>query len=225
MTYSSVVTAGPTTPPTRLDRRKAQTRAALIGAAQSLMAEGRTNVPVQEITEVADLGTGSFYNHFESKEQLFAAATMDALEKQADYLALVTEVYDDPAVVFAQSFRLLGRAHRLAPQLSKVILSNGLDMVTSEVGMGAHARRDVEAAVEAGRFKVVDLDAAMVVVTGSALALGRLLHDQPDLDDAALTDQVAEDVLRVLGLTPRQAQKICALPLPEIDLDAATRPA
>ena len=60
--------------PNRLDRRKARTRAALIRAAQMLIAEGRTNVPILEITQAADVGMGSFYNHFETKEELFEAA-------------------------------------------------------------------------------------------------------------------------------------------------------
>jgi hypothetical protein len=47
---------------TRLDRRKARTRQALIEAAQALLAEGRSNAPVSVITEAADLGIGSFYN-------------------------------------------------------------------------------------------------------------------------------------------------------------------
>jgi AcrR family transcriptional regulator len=32
-------------------------------------------VSIQEITEAADIGFGSFYNHFESKEQLFRTAS------------------------------------------------------------------------------------------------------------------------------------------------------
>ena len=46
----------PTRPANRLDRRKARTRAALIRAAQTLIAEGRTNVPILEITQAADVG-------------------------------------------------------------------------------------------------------------------------------------------------------------------------
>ena len=62
--------AGGTPAAGRLDRRKARTRAALVEAAQVLLAEGRTNVAVTTITEAADLGTGSFYNHFASKDAL-----------------------------------------------------------------------------------------------------------------------------------------------------------
>ena len=31
-------------------------------------------MPILEITQAADVGMGSFYNHFETKEQLFDAA-------------------------------------------------------------------------------------------------------------------------------------------------------
>jgi len=59
----------------RLDRRKARTHQALIDAAVRLIAEGRgERASIQEITEEADIGFGSFYNHFESKGQLFQAA-------------------------------------------------------------------------------------------------------------------------------------------------------
>ncbi len=48
----------------RIERRKAQTRAALISAAQGFIAAGNLNVPIGEITQAADVGLGSFYNHF-----------------------------------------------------------------------------------------------------------------------------------------------------------------
>ena len=54
------MSSAPTQQVNRLDRRKARTRAALIAAAQKLIAEGRTNVPVLEITQAADVGMGSF---------------------------------------------------------------------------------------------------------------------------------------------------------------------
>ncbi len=66
----------------RLDRRKARTRQALIDAAVRLIAEGRGDrASIAEITEEADIGFGSFYNHFDSKEQLFATASEEVLER------------------------------------------------------------------------------------------------------------------------------------------------
>ena len=67
-----------------------RTRAALIGAAQSFMAAGKLNVPVLEITQAADVGMGSFYNHFDSKEQLFQAAINEVLDAHGALLDRLT---------------------------------------------------------------------------------------------------------------------------------------
>jgi AcrR family transcriptional regulator len=207
--------------PSRLERRKARTRAALIQAAQALIAEGRTAVPILEITQAADVGMGSFYNHFETKEQLFQAAVEAALDAHGAMLDELTTDLDDPAQVFAQSFRLTGRLHRRHPELSKVLLHYGLELADSETGLAPRARRDIEAAVRAGRFTVRDTELAMLTVAGAALGLGRLLHSRPDRDDAAATDQVAEDLLRMLGLTAAEAREVCSRPLPALDGTAA----
>ncbi|WP_410608210.1 TetR/AcrR family transcriptional regulator [Amycolatopsis sp. lyj-109] len=206
--------------PSRLERRKARTRAALVRAAQALIADGKTAVPILEITQAADVGMGSFYNHFETKEQLYQAAVEDALDVHGALLDELTTGLDDPAQVFAQSFRLTGRLHRRHPELSKVLLHHGLELATSESGLAPRARRDIEAAVRAGRFTVADTELAMVTVAGTALGLGHLLHCQPERDDAATTDQVTEDLLRMLGLTAAEAHEICSRPLPALDSTA-----
>lgn len=206
-------------PGNRLDRRKARTRAALIRAAQKLIAEGRTNVPVLEITQAADVGMGSFYNHFETKEQLFEAAIEAVMDGYGQLLDNLTADIEDPAEVFACSFRLTGRLYRREPELSKVLLNNVLRLLSADDGLAPRARRDIAAAVEAGRFDAADLDVAVTMTAGTLLALGQLLHDQPDRDVEETTDRVTEDLLRVLGVPRRQAHRICRLPLPEIDTD------
>ncbi|VVJ17605.1 Transcriptional regulator [Amycolatopsis camponoti] len=206
--------------PSRLERRKARTRAALVQAAQTLIADGKTTVSVLEITQAADVGLGSFYNHFETKEQLYRAAVEDALDAHGALLDELTAGLDDPAQVFAQSFRLTGRLHRKNPELSKVLLHYGLDLATSESGLAPRARRDIEAAARAGRFTVDDAELAMVTVAGAALCLGRLLHRQPERDDAEAADRVTEDLLRMLGLPAVEAHEICSRPLPGLDTAA-----
>ncbi|WP_431969907.1 TetR/AcrR family transcriptional regulator [Nocardia sp. bgisy134] len=200
--------------PNRLERRKARTRAALVSAAQALLAEGKLNVPILEITQAADVGMGSFYNHFHSREELYQAAIEEALDQHGALLDVLCEDMDDPAQVFAQSFRLTGRLHRLNPTLSKVLLNDGLNLARSSRGLAPRARRDIEAAVRAGRFHVGDPELAMTIVTGAALCLGQLLHDRPERDDAEAADQVTEDLLRMFGLPADEAREICARPLP-----------
>lgn len=204
--------------PNRMDRRKARTRAALVRAAQTCIAEGRTAVPILEITQLADVGMGSFYNHFETKEQLFQAAVEDALETFGDALDTLTADLDDPAEAFAQSFRLTGRLHRRQPELSKVLLHNGLALTGSDQGLARRARRDIETAVHADRFTAVrDVDLALTVAAGTALSLGQLLHDHPDRDDAESADLITEDLLRMFGVPANEAHDISRRPLPNPD--------
>lgn len=115
----------------RLDRRKARTRAALVRAAQSFLAAGNPSVPIAEITQAADVGLGSFYNHFESKEELFRAAVDDALG-----------------------------LFRAQPELSRVLLNSGPAVLGSDTGLVSRARRDIQAAARAGRFTIRDPDLA-----------------------------------------------------------------
>jgi AcrR family transcriptional regulator len=201
----------------RLVRRKARTRAALIRAAQTLIAEGRTDVPILEITQEADVGLGSFYNHFETKEQLFDAAVEAVMDAYGQLLDKLTADIADPAEVFAASFRLTGRLHRREPELSRVLLNNVLRLLSASDGLAPRARRDIQAGVAAGCFDVTDLDVAVAMAASALIALGQLLHDQPGRDVDETTDHVAEDLLRILGMSRRQAHRICSLPLPETE--------
>jgi AcrR family transcriptional regulator len=204
----------------RLQRRKQRTRAALIKAAQAFIAAGKVNVPVLEITQAADVGMGSFYNHFESKEQLFADAVAEVLDAHGALLDHLTAAIDDPAETFACSFRLTGRLFRRRPQESQILLANGIALLSSDLGLAPRALRDIEAGVRAGRFTVDDPELALATAGGALFGLGNLLRNQPERDDAAAADAVTEDVLRLFGLPADQARAICQRPLPDLeDLD------
>jgi len=200
----------------RLERRKMRTRSALIGAAQTFIAAGKLTVPVLEITQAADVGMGSFYNHFDTKEQLFQAAVDEALDAHGALLDELTESLEDPAETFAQSFRLTGRLFRRQPEMSRVLLNNGLALISSDRGLAPRALRDIEAANRAGRFTVGDPELAVAVAAGTLMGLGQLLHDRPDRDDEAATDQVTEDLLCRFGLPAGEAHDICTRPLPAL---------
>ncbi|MFF5033103.1 TetR/AcrR family transcriptional regulator [Nocardia salmonicida] len=205
----------------RLERRKALTRSALIAAGQRFIAEGRLNAPILEITQAADVGMGSFYNHFDSKEELFVAAVDSALESLGDYLDSLTTDLADPAEIFAQSFRIVGRLFRLQPDLSRVLINSGASLIESEHGLAPRAARDIAAATQAGRFVVDDTDLAMALVTGSLLGLGRLLLQQPDRDCAVTVDEMTVGILVALGLSRNDAQELCSRPVP-LDAETAT---
>jgi AcrR family transcriptional regulator len=201
----------------RLERRKQRTRSALIAAAQTFIAAGKLNVPVLEITQAADVGMGSFYNHFDSKEELFDAALTEVLDVHGALLDSLTPALDDPAEEFARSFRLTGRLFRRRPQESRVLLASGLTLLSSDKGVAPRAKRDIIAGTAAGRFHVEDPALALAVVGGALLGLGQLLNDEPDRDDAHAADTVTEHVLRLLGMPADEARRICQLPLPDFE--------
>ena len=202
----------------RLERRKQRTRAALIRAAQMLIAEGRLNVPVLEITQAADVGMGSFYNHFDSKEQLFEAAVADVLDRHGAVLDHLTSGLEDPAAVFACSFRLSGRFFRERPQESRILLTNWGALLSSDKGLAPRALRDIKSAVAAGRFTVDDPDLALAVAGGALMGLGHLLQSQPQRDAGTTSDAATESVLRLFGMSADDAREVCAMPLPDIEL-------
>ena len=206
----------------RLERRKMRTRAALVRAAQTFIAAGKFNVPVLEITQVADVGMGSFYNHFDSKEELFQAAVNEVLDELGAILDKLTAEGDDPAEIFARSFRLTGRVFRQRPNMSRVLLNTGVELISTDRGLAPRALRDIDAATRAGRFSVDDPVLALAVAGGALMGLGQLLHDQPERDDAEAADRVTRDVLIMFGLPADEAAKICRRPLP--DLDELTEP-
>ena len=212
----------------RIEHRKARTKAALVKAAQGFLASGNTNAPVLEITQAADVSNGSFYNYFESKEELWQAAIDAALESIGDYLDSLTVDLDDPVEKFTQSFRLSGRLFRLEPQLSLVLLNSEAAAFAAARGLAPRSRRDIEQAFAQGRFDVDDADLALAIVAGSLLSMGRLLLAQPERDEATTVDDTTERVLRALGVSASEARGLCSTDLPEIygiDVRATVVPA
>ncbi|QEN15282.1 TetR/AcrR family transcriptional regulator [Mycolicibacterium sp. ELW1] len=201
----------------RLERRKMQTRAALVRAAQSFIAAGKLNAPVLEITQAADVGMGSFYNHFDSKEQLFEAAVNDILDALGALLDKLAVDGEDPALTFARSFRIVGRLFRQRPDTSRVLLNTGLTLMYSDRGLGPRALRDITVAAAAGRFTVADPELALSMAAGALMGLGHLLRAQPERDGAEASDRATRGVLVMLGLPAEEADELCRQPLPDLD--------
>jgi AcrR family transcriptional regulator len=199
-----------------LDRRKARTRQALIDAAVRLIAEGRgERASIQEITEVADIGFGSFYNHFESKEQLFETASTEVLERWGRMIDRASAGITDPAEVFSISLRLSARLGWTHPEVARFITGAGLDLLDAPVGLAPRALRDIEAGQATGQFTVADAEVALSAVAGGLIGLLRLHQEHPERLEETAVDELAEACLRLLGLPPTKARRLAGLPLPD----------
>jgi AcrR family transcriptional regulator len=200
----------------RLERRKAQTRRKLLDAARSMLAGDTVQqASIQDITEAADVGFGSFYNHFTSKAELFEAAVADALEETGQLLDELSSAMVDPAAAFAQSVRLAARLGRTRPEIARVLVRHGMSFIDSADGLAPRALRDITAGVEAGRFQVENPRLALAVTGGSLLATLHLTLTNPDLDSNTTCDQLAEQLLRMLGIPGDEAHDLATTPLPD----------
>ena len=203
-------------PANRLDRRKARTRQALVDAAARLIAEGRgERASIQEITDAADIGFGSFYNHFVSKEELFQTASEEVLERWAQMIDAACAGLDDPAEVFAISLRISGRLAWTHPEIAAFITGAGLDLLDAPRGLAPRALRDIRAGQAAGRFTIPDAEIALSAVAGGLLGLLRLHARNPERVTETSVDELTEACLRFLGLPAAQARRLARLRLPD----------
>jgi AcrR family transcriptional regulator len=206
-------------PLTRVERRKAQTRHKLIAAARAMLADDTAaQASIQEITETADVGFGSFYNHFSSKAELFEAAVADVLDELGALLDGLGVEGDDPALTFARSVRLFLRLCRSRPEMAAVLIRHGMQYMESPRGLAPRALRDIQAGMAAGRFQSADPRLARAAVAGSLLATLQLALSDPGLVDDAALDQVAEQTLRMLGAPYADAHTLAHAPLPAAQL-------
>ena len=200
----------------RLDRRKAVTRQALIDAAVRLIAEGRGDrASIAEITEEADIGFGSFYNHFDSKEQLFQTASEEVLERWGQLIDRASDSLTDPAELFAVGARVSGRLGWTHPDIAGFLTGVGLDVLDLPSGLAPRALRDIRAGQASGRFTVPDAEIALSAMAGGLLGLLRMCQRHPERVTEATVDQLAEAELRLLGVPSGEAARLVALPLPD----------
>src|SRR5579872_3848088 len=119
----------------RQARRRLQTRARLMREAAALFArQGVDNTRINEITDEADVGFGSFYNHFKSKEEIVEAVLTETLAAQGAAVADLTAGLEDPAEVVAVAHRHFVELARTDPDWAWLLIR--LD-VAQKLALGA----------------------------------------------------------------------------------------
>jgi AcrR family transcriptional regulator len=196
--------------PTRTDRRRERTRARLTEATRALITEkGVSGLRINEITERADVALGSFYNHFESKEDIVDAVVTESLRELAE--ALATGAVDDPAELVSVAIRrFVGLAYDDPAFARLVVHLNHADALFATAVQPA-ARRAVDLGVDSGRFEVTDIEVAVTSILGGSLALMRSIVDGRLGKGAEVA--FAEISLRALGVPTADATEIVRRPI------------
>ncbi|MGW3115851.1 TetR/AcrR family transcriptional regulator [Streptomyces sp. NPDC001107] len=204
-------------PSNRFERRRAETRGALVRAARQILAEsGDTSASIQAIAERADVGFGSFYNHFDSKAELFETAVIDAFEEFGQAFDERLTGIDDPAELLAAGFRLSARMADSHPELMQVLRRRGLGHIHTGNGLARRALRDLQVGIASGRFTTtLDPVVALTALGGTLLSLVELRFARPEVDGDEAAVNLAEMVLRMLGLPADDAHEVARRPLPD----------
>lgn len=218
-------------------RRKRETRARLLDAALRLMAEkGMEGVAINEITEAADVGFGSFYNHFESKEAIYATLVDNVFEEFADMLDRLASGIADPAEVIAVSVRHTVLRARRDPVWGRFLIREGFSAQMISRGLGQRLLRDIGNGIAAKRFVVADPFIGFLAVGGTVLSAiaAELNFVAPGAPAAGVLEEygfsgehfperTAAMLLQTLGLKRAEAEKVAARRLPVVEEAAEER--
>lgn len=202
-------------PEGRVARRQRRNREALIDAARAIMTDkGVDAATMLEIAQLADVGAGTVYNYFKSKDDLAIAVLETLMHELALKIQAVTDTFDDPAQVYAYGVRtvldtaitnihwaqMLNRAEVIADALFRV--------------MGPFAIRDLRLASQAGRFEVSNADLVWRLTSHALIGAGLAITSGQMPASAA--DQVIVRLLCMTGIGSNAAVELAARPRPAL---------
>jgi AcrR family transcriptional regulator len=209
--------SGPETaaPLGRVARRRRKNLEALIRAGREVMGEkGIDAATMAEIAERADIGAGTVYTFFKSKDELAIAVLESLMTDLGNRIEQVTDTFEDPAQVYAFGVRTL--IDTCIGDLRWRQLLNRSEVMAGAMfrQMGPFATRDLKNASHAGRFRIGDADLvwrmANHAIMGIALAI-----TSGEMEES----MVQECVIRILcmnGITLDEARDLAARPRPAL---------
>jgi len=111
----------------RRERRATETRLKLFRCALHLFAErGFSSVTVEEITEAADVGKGTFFNYFESKEHVLGVMAEVQLGKVIEAISAAGQGEQTIHAVLRRLVRRLVEEPGRSPSLARAFISSFL---------------------------------------------------------------------------------------------------
>lgn len=191
----------------------------MLDAARALFAkQGFEHTTIADITDAADLGVGSFYNHFDSKEDLLAALLGQVLSEQLTALDSRRSGISDPAEAVAIAHRHWIRLTGEGPEWAWLVvrLDTSFELVVAT--QGDSARKDLERGIEAGRFHLASPELALQASGAALISAMRTMLTGAEIPHA---DSIhAEGILRMFGVPASEAAEIARRPLPDVTLES-----
>lgn len=181
----------------RVARRQKRNRRAVIDAARQIMSEkGIDASTMLEIAELADVGAGTVYNYFKSKDDLAVSVLEELMDELALKIEHVTDTFDDPAQVYAFGIRTVMDAATQDVHWQQFLNRSEVLANATFRRMGPFAIQDLKTATTAGRFKVDDPELTWKMATHAIVGVA-LAVTSGELPQSV----VGETVVRLLCMT------------------------
>jgi AcrR family transcriptional regulator len=203
----------PIEPEGRVARRQRRNREALIRAASVVMTEkGIDAATMLEIAERADVGAGTVYNYFKSKDELAIAVLEEMMHDLALQIEKITVAFEDPAHVYAFGLRTVLETATTDVSWKQMLYRSEVIADALFRRMGPFAIRDLRRAVEAGRFQMPD--AELVWRLTAHAIVGVSLAITTELVPPSAKDEIVVRLLCLTGIDADAAAELAARPRP-----------
>jgi AcrR family transcriptional regulator len=209
--------AATATKPGRSEQRRLRTRAQLLRAAYRLMSEkGVDATSIQEITEAADVGFGTFYNYFASKDDLATQVLDCVIGNIGRRNDLVTQAMKltDPVEIVATSVRCVAREMMTNAVWYWWVKRPDLIVERMRAGFRPFGMRDMRRAIKAGAYAIAEDDLDTACSTLIWLLAGGIKDIVDGHRPAKAEGLIADAVLRVMGVPLKAARKVSRAKLP-----------
>jgi AcrR family transcriptional regulator len=199
----------------RTDRRKRRNRQALIEAGYTVMAsKGIDAATMSEIADHADVGAGTVYNYFTSKDELAMCVMEQVMDRLAQRIEAVTNNFSDPAQVYAFGIRNVMKAATTDQRWRWLLRRSEVIADAMYRVMGPYAIRDIRNAVAAGRYRVEGAELAWRQATHAIVGFSLAVCDR-HLAPANI-DEAVVNLLGMVGVARDEAWEIAKRPCPEL---------
>ncbi len=204
----------------RVARSQERKREALVLAGYKVMSKkGIDQATMQEIAELADVGAGTVYSYFKSKDDLAIAVMERLMYDLALRIEAVTNTFTDPAQVYAFGVRTVIEAATNDIRWKQLLYRSEVIADAMHRRMGPFAVRDLEKATQAGRFKVTNASLtfkmAAHAIVGACLAISH-----GDFPPEAIEDIVVL-VLCMTGIGEAEAIELANRERPPLPLEGS----
>lgn len=176
----------------RRQRRAAETRLRLFRAALQLFADrGLPNVTVEDITEAADVGKGTFFNYFETKDHVLGVLAELQIARIREAVNWATSGRHSVYAALRHLFHRLAQEPGKSPYLARAVIASFLasDVVRALIEERMSGARSLIAEVIAQGQRRGEIDARLkrdnVALQLQQALLGTVLvwslHGEPEL--------------------------------------------